>query len=673
MILLKFSLLQILLLFSINSAFAVDTSFNNFIVIDEEALLEGLNGDLSKEHPLYKKIMDEFSLQYQEIGQRQAERALAGKDVFVGGGLNKIGIRYGKDFVDFRVNIERQLSPDLFDDERWIVRDMFSFEIKASTLLSKLSEAGTIEIGESQYALFAGLSFKRQFTWVHFANSYNDGLTRNFQKLFLPFLSISPSKLSGIPEGEILKKEDSLTFSAGAIGSLPISGPIWASAGALAKYKKMASIQLQGVTKSEQIKENEQLRIQVEKTTGVEVGLRASLQVDFLKLLRFTLLSFDFSYELEHSYTTHLSFSTEELEEIEVDEELQRQIKNSFRYGHFDGRRYPHLVLATEESKKATMNSKYLLLLLGGIKDQATTHVEFKKDEMIHTFFKHYFEKTTFVQNFLSRFMSGVIKSLLGLGSSINNALSDVRRFELEYKSEENLLESKDKFKVTKENFSMTIDRSFDSGRLNKLTKKAAIEILESYGGVDPLVWVLLRNDQLKGPLHLNGRFIIKKEGLAHLNSLTYKEAYAAIKSICKNFFCRKGIEKKYDSYWKELNHKSYNHKTYQSCKPKFKLFQSSRKRRYLWESCLQARTKVSEEEKLTHIPLWRLKDLMNKITERSNSKVDLYNFFGVSQVFLHGSFEALDTNQREFVSYFREGNFNGLGAIDGFLIGNGL
>ena len=253
----------------------------------------------------------------------------------------------------------------------------------------------------------------------------------------------------------------------------------------------MASIQLQGVTKSEQIKENEQLRIQVEKTTGVEVGLRASLQVDFLKLLRFTLLSFDFSYELEHSYTTHLSFSTEELEEIEVDEELQRQIKNSFRYGHFDGRRYPHLVLATEESKKATMNSKYLLLLLGGIKDQATTHVEFKKDEMIHTFFKHYFEKTTFVQNFLSRFMSGVIKSLLGLGSSINNALSDVRRFELEYKSEENLLESKDKFKVTKENFSMTIDRSFDSGRLNKLTKKAAIEILESYGGVDPLVWVL--------------------------------------------------------------------------------------------------------------------------------------------------------------------------------------
>ena len=190
MILLKFSLLQILLLFSINSAFAVDTSFNNFIVIDEEALLEGLNGDLSKEHPLYKKIMDEFSLQYQEIGQRQAERALAGKDVFVGGGLNKIGIRYGKDFVDFRVNIERQLSPDLFDDERWIVRDMFSFEIKASTLLSKLSEAGTIEIGESQYALFAGLSFKRQFTWVHFANSYNDGLTRNFQKLFLPFLSI---------------------------------------------------------------------------------------------------------------------------------------------------------------------------------------------------------------------------------------------------------------------------------------------------------------------------------------------------------------------------------------------------------------------------------------------------------------------------------------------------
>ncbi len=673
MSLLKFLPLLVFLLFAFEKAYAVDTSFNNFVVIDEDAFLSGLNGDLTKEHPLYKKIMDEFGANYEDIGKRQAERALAGKDVFVGGGLNKIGIRYGKDFIDFKVNIERQLSPDLFDDERWIVRDMFSFEVSASTLLSKLSDQGTIDIGESQAALFAGLSFKRKFTWVHFADSYNEGLTRRFDKLFLPFLSISPKKLLNIPEGEILKKEDSLTFSAGAIGSLPVSGPIWASAGALLKYKKLASIQLQGVTDEEQIKEGEKLRIQVEKNLGVEVGIRASLQIDFLKLLRFTLLSFDFSYELDHSYKTHLSFTSRDLEEINYDEELQRQLKDAFRFGHFDGRRYPHLVLATEESKKATMNSKYLLLLLGGIKDQATTHVEVNKDNTIHTFFKHYFEKTTFVQNFLSRFMSGVIKSLLGLGSSINNALSDVRRFELEYKSTENLLESKNKYKVTKENFSITIDRSFDSGRLNKLTKRAAIEILESYGGVDPLVWVLLRNDRLNGPLHLNGRFIIKKEGLGHLNTLSYKEVYAGIKNICRSFFCRKGIEKKFDLYWKELNHKSYDHKTYKSCKPKFKLFQSARKRRYLWESCLQKRTKVTLEEKMTHIPLWRLKDFMNKLTEKSSSKVDLYNFFGISNVFLHGSFEALDTNQSEFVSYFREGNFDGLGVIDGFLIGNGL
>ena len=219
----------------------------------------------------------------------------------------------------------------------------------------------------------------------------------------------------------------------------------------------------------------------------------------------------------------------------------------------------------------------------------------------------------------------------------------------------------------------MVIDRSFNSGKLNKITKRAAIELLESYGGVDPLVWQLLRNNKLKGPLHLNGKFIIKKEGLGHLNSLSYKEAYTAIKNICRSFFCRKSIEKKYDSYWMELNHKTYDQKIYKSCKPKFKLFQSARKRRYLWESCLQKRTKVTEEEKLTHIPLWRLKDFMQKITEKSTSKVDLYTFFGVSNIFLHGSFEALDENQREFVSYFREGDFNGLATIDGFLIGNGL
>jgi hypothetical protein len=673
MSLVKFISLLVFLLLAFEKASAADTDFNNFIVLDEDALLSGLNGDLSKEHPLYKKIMDEFGNQYEEIGKRQAERALLGRDVFIGGGLNKIGIRYGKDFVDFSVNIERQLAPDLFDDSRWIVRDMFSFQVKASTLLSKLSEQGTIDIGKAQYALFAGLSFKRQFTWVHFADSYNDGLTKNFQKLFLPFLSMKASEISNLPAGEILKKEDFLTFSAGAIGSLPVTGPIWASAGALAKYKKMASVQLQSVMEEEKVKENEKLRIQVEKTIGFEVGIRASMQIDFLKLLRFTLLSYDFSYAYDHSYKAHLSFTEDDLEEINENNELQKQIDNSFRYGEFDARAFPHLVMATEESKKATMQSKYLLLLLGGIRDQATTHVEIFKGEKISTFFKHYFEKTTFVQNFLSRFMGGVIKSLLGLGSNITNALSDVRRLDLEYKSEENLLESKEKLSVNSENFSMTIDRRFDSGRLNKITKKAAIEILESYGGVDPLVWSLLRSDKLQGPLHLNGKFIIKKEGLSHLNGLSYKEAYQAIKGICKTFFCRKGVEKTYDSYWKELNHRSYNNEVYKSCRPKFKLFRSARKKRYLWESCLQKKTKVTKIEKLTHIPLWRLKDLMRKITEKSDSKVDLYNFFGVSNIFLHGSFEALDENGREFVSYFREGDFNGLGIIDVFLIGNGL
>lgn len=668
-----YKLLPFLLILMLAYEKALATEFNNFHVVNGERLAEGLGRDLSQEHPLYKKIMDEFSHQYEAIGMRQAENALQGKDVFVGGGLNKIGLRYAKDFVDFQVNVERQLSPDLFDDERWIVRDVFSFEISASKLLSKLSEEGTIEIGEAQYALFAGLSFKRQYTWVHFANSYNDGLTKNFHKLFLPFLGFANNGFTNLPNQEILKKEDFLTFSAGAIGTLPVYGPLWASAGALAHYKRLAMVQFQSVDESERVREGEVLRMQVEKTTGVEVGVRAALSIDFLKILRMTLLSYDFSYEYEHSYKTHLSFSSHEIERIKENQEMNSQIKKGVRYGELDIDYFRPNLLALEDSKKATLKSKYVLLLIGGMKDQETTHIQIKKDNELHTFFRHNYEKSFFVQNFWSRVLGTVFKSLVGLDSIVNKSLVDLRRMKIEYKNIENLIETKKKYEVKEENFSLQIERTFRSGKLTKLTKKHAVEVLETYAGVDPLIWDLLRADQLKGPVSMTGKYVIKKPGLDYFHNMSYKEIYAQIKKVCKSFFCRLYLEKSFDKYWKEWSHKSYTKALYKACKPKFKLFRSARKKRYLWESCLQKRTKLSLEEKMKSIPLWRLKQFMQRLSEKTNSKIDLYNFFGLSNVFLHGSFEALDTNDREFVSYFREGDFKGLPVVDNFLRGEGL
>lgn len=663
--------LLIFLLFAFEKAYAAD--FQNFNIIDSTALSDGLSNDLAKDHPLYKKILEEFEHQYDSIGQRQAQSALQGKDIFVGGGLNKIGIRYAKDFIDFKVNVERQLSPDLFSDDRWIVRDMFTLEISASKLLSKLSDEGTIDIGETQYALFAGLSFKRRYSWIHFANSYNEGLTRNFQKLFLPFVAFANKSYLNLPEQEILRKEDFLTFSAGAIGSMPITGPLWASAGALASYKRMAMVQFQSVAEIERVRENEVLRMQVEKTVGAEVGIRASLQIDFLKLLRFTLLSYDFSYSYEHSYKMHLSFTKNHLKEIDENVELKSEIQKGIRYGHVDIELFPTMLLALEDSRKATLKSKYLILLIGGMKDQATTHIQITQDGILSTFFRHNYEKSSYVQNFWSRILGTVFKSLLGLDSLVNKALVDIKRIELEYKSEKNLIDSKDKHHIRDDNFSILMERTFRSGKLTKLTKKHAVNVLETYAGVDPIVWDLLRKNQLRGPISMSGKYIIKRPGLDHFNSMTYKEVYSAIRSVCSGFFCRLKLEKSFDKYWKELSHKSYSNKLYKSCRPRFKFFRSAKKRRYLWESCLQKKTKLTLEQKMKSIPLWRLKGFVQKLSEKTKTKIDLYTFFGLSNVFLHGSFSALDPNGRDFVSYFREGKFDGLGLVDGHLIENGL
>lgn len=659
----------ILLLLAFEQAYA-NEHFSNLRLSEIKKLG---SRSISDEHPLYQKILNEFESTYQDIGRRQAENALSKGGASVSGGLNKIGIRYAKDFVDFKVNVERQLAPDLFDDKRWIVRDVFSVEISASKLISGLSDSGAIEVGESSAALFAGLKFKRVFTWVHFAPSYVDGLTKNFHKLFLPFLDFNKKAYLNLPKQEIIKKEDFLTFSAGAIGSLAVAGPLWLSVGALSSYKKIAMVQFQAVSEEERIREGEVLRMQLEKTKGVEVGVRASVQMDFLKLLKITLLSYDFSYSYEHKYKMHLSFTKEDLEKIHEDEQFKLQMKNALRYGEVDQKLFANMLLAVEESKEANLKSRYMIFLIGGMKEQATTLIEVTKKGVINSFFRHNYEKSFFIQNFWGRVLGAVFKSLLGGDSLINKSLVDYKKLEIEYRSSYNLIEKKAYYNVEEDSFSLIFERSFRSSKLTKFTQKYAVNILETYAGVDPLIWELLRKKELKGPMTMRGKYVIKKAGLEFFTRKSYRQVYADIKKICNGFFCRKKLAKKFDTYWKSLSHKSYTKKLYKKCKPRFKLFRSARKKRYLWESCLQKRTKITFEEQMQGVPLWKLKGFVQVLIDKTNSKIDLYNFFGVENVFLHGSFRAVNLNDQEFISYFKEGKFSGLGVVDNYLRGNGL
>ncbi len=74
------------------------------------------------------------------------------------------------------------------------------------------------------------------------------------------------------------------------------------------------------------------------------------------------------------------------------------------------------------------------------------------------------------------------------------------------------------------------------------------------------------------------------------------------------------------------------------------------------------------ENNRLSAIPLFTLKDFLDGVQSKSYSKVDYYNLFGVQNIFFYGSLEATTEDERFFTTHFHEGAFKGLGLIDHYM-----
>jgi hypothetical protein len=264
--------IKIFMLIFFNLIFEIKAEdFNSFT---PTAKFMNSQNSLSSDQSLYQQIADEFHLEYENIGKREAAKILSGNGVSITGGLNSIGFSYRKPFINFGVSVDRNLSPDLFDDKRWIVTDTFIVEIDASKIMGQLKDENAINISENNLAAFAGVVFKRKFTWVHYAQSYEEGLMRDFDKLFMPFKSFEFNQLKAIGLNEMLFKEDSISMRAGGIATAPIYTGINAMGGVLAKFEQISKTEVVSMG-------DDKISINFEKTKLNSIGMSIALQADF--------------------------------------------------------------------------------------------------------------------------------------------------------------------------------------------------------------------------------------------------------------------------------------------------------------------------------------------------------------------------------------------------------
>lgn len=666
----------------------------NYLSIAEGVSLSAMNGQAPQsgnESDLYQQIANEFNLVYESIGKAKADGVLLENGPSVTGGLNSIGFSYKKPFANFSVSVDRNLAPDLFDDKRWIVTDNFIVDIDASKVIGSLREAGMINMSEQNFAAFTGIVFKRKFTWVHYAKSYEEGISTKFEKLFLPFYALKLSNVADLLTNEMVFKEDSISIKAGGVVTAPLYSGVTGSAGILAKFEKLDRIEVVSFGDS-------RLQISSEKSNISTVGFNLAAQADFLKILRLTLLSYDFSYELKSSYKIYLNINQLELSghnaELPIAMEIAKILKN--REGNLDI--LAPYIISEEKRNSQTIQHKYNFLLLGNQKSSKTQQIEIVKDGKVKNFFRHYYEKMRYTEDLLSRFFSSIVFALTNSDISATQLASDIKKVTIEYDSERNLLENRESINIQNEfqdnsqnessneqKLSMTFKSDFKTkkttGIRGKKYKERAVFILERFSGVDPIALDMIESGELKAPFHIEGNYQVNIDGIRYFNKQPVGQVFNHFDGLCneypktsflnfRNLFdhCRKSLQNDFIDYVKDLTHDKVSYDEISYCENKSKkYFLFPRKKRAYIKNCL-SRVNLLTEGEWVNVPLWALKNLSNNIVGNSYSKVHFYNLFGVQNVFFYGSFDAVTSDGRAFKNNFHEGAFKGLGAVDYYM-----
>jgi hypothetical protein len=659
----------------------------SFAVKNDPSIVFG-DLDLSQESPLYREILSYMDIHHRSIAERQLREVEEGRGLNVWGGLNHVGLRFNKGFGTFGIELRRQVAPDLFDDERWLVTDTFDIQVDASQLLNRLKNEDVIDISEQNLALFAGLTFKRSYTHVHFADSYEKALGFNLDKLFYGFQNFRNIESLELAPDEFIKKEDSLGMQAGGLGSIPVTTGLAAHVGALMTYQRLATVTLQGVSVEEQSFPGERLRLSREKTKEITLGARAGLVADFIGLLQISLLSFDFSYSLSETYKQYMSLSQGELNDLEGEGRLGL-LKDFLKHREIASEVLAPYRVTEEQRRLETSRFKYQALLFGGKRDLKTEYIKIVKEGLEHVFFRHHFEKENYRQNFFSRLFFEVIKKVTQLSSLINKAYYDTEKVRLEYRHKRNLILTQEDLilEAGAPKLSINFMKGLYSHRVSKKVKKRILDFLDHFSGADPLLARQVENGQIKSSVRFNTTFTLDEKSLEHFHSLSTKEVYEVFDDSCKASrsglkgwlsgllkICERSLKKSFDQYDKERRVADYSSTLYNSCKKDLKRYRrkkrwlSSRRKRAFLETCLQRKAEKKSINSQREIPVWQLARLMRNIHKRIPSKVHHYQLFGFKNVHIHGQFSGLKRDGYDFDHFFKEGLFRGTGVVSNSL-----
>jgi hypothetical protein len=608
------------------------------------------DGDILADSLLFQKIKDMLAGNIENIGQAQVQTLLNHQQDFGGGVENFSGFSWEKPAGSFSIGVNRQLSPDLFNSERWIVHDTLVVNVNAATFLNRLADADLIDIDAGVISAYAGVSFQRVYTTYHFAGSYIQGLTADFKKLFLPFLSFSPKKVFELGNDEIIIKEDYFSAKAGAIVASPPFHGFSFAAGANVEYNKKSKVSVHSLGVDDPKKPDESIRISAEKFKSKAVGVVARLQLDFFNLLKITLLEAEVEYEYGETSVQDLSFYHADKPQVTNGSQFAKEFRKLLNGKFMDINFFQDRVVQHEERLNENLSSRYGIFVLSKMKQSETEFVRIIRGDESKTFFRYHNESMKVVQSFFSKLFDIALNKIPGFGLGVKNMSLATKTVDMEYESPH---ETNDMIVDSEEQFSIVLTYSYEAAKTHKKRHRFYNKKARSYlAKLTPLAakhGPLIASHKLRGPLEIKNIIRVDKEGLKYFHELAEDDVFYI---IAKN--CRMSDEKA----------AKYRSKDYR--RRKLRRWRAGKKAcvKRIGKAYMKYMNTLRETGQMN---LKKLKKFLTNFASKNDRASHFLGLFGPDKVFVHGSFSAKTDGGLPFQTFFQEGDFRGLGVIDNY------
>ena len=621
----------------------------------QSKMLSAILGNISnpvpvdgEESPLLEEIRNHLGQAYQGIGQSQVDNLNHLNQQFGLGMSNYAGFSWQNPYGVVQVYADRQVTPNLLGTN-YLVQDTFSIEIEATALLEKLSEAELARMSASEIGAFAGITFRRIYTYYHYANSHQEGLQSDFSKLFLQFTKFNQNGMEGMGDEEIMKREDTWTAAAGGIITTPPLYNISFSGGVLAQFdfQQMASIQSHISPKA-----SHRFEVGVSTTKTAAAGVSLELQLDFFKLLKFSLLRYDLDYEYSAGTEFKLGFTPEDWQHVKNNTEEVAELRHILKGLGTVAKLEPYTV-ELDESSSSSLTTRGSVLIFGKLQKSKTEQLRVIKDQMVKVFYKNYSQSVKVVQNFLSRIFSAVVYKLFKLPFGATNAAIYSRNITMEYEATHPQATNPSITRIdSTEQFSFILTQYYDAARtdrwIDRKYKNDLIWFVDNFTSLPKDYKSIIRNEQLKGPMRVESNLRVEKAGFDYLLSSPENNVFTLIVKVCDS--------KQLSNWLNEAKRKSMLgtiQKGADNCVKNlgkdYVAFKTDYASNYLKPS------------------LAKFKTFLGKFYKQTENISDLQALFGPENTFINGKLSATTSIGSRFETVFSSGQFRGLGVIDTF------